>query len=282
MKIVTVATHHNDDLERLLISARKFNIEVELIGIGREYIDHYIKTDWLLEYLEGLDDNEIVLYTDGYDSVLLNDTSYIEEEFLKFNHPMVFGTEQNFNCMSSFFGKIGYFLKYPKGKKPYRYINAGGWIGRAGYAREILSKVVGGDDQSLLLKYITKNKTAIGHDIEQRIFSCMAGRTGMEDRDYVLDDNGRIKNTNTGSNPAILHAAGKNFYGLYKVTRKLGFFPEEKFSDEEINQYKKSKFWNTLTAWTTADNYLFHLWLKIIVAILGMATIALILGLIFN
>ncbi|MEQ8627620.1 glycosyltransferase domain-containing protein [Ekhidna sp.] len=276
MKVVTVATHHNHHLERLLVSARKQGIEVELIGEGREYIDHYIKTDWLIEYLETVDKDEIILYTDGYDSVLLQDESYIKEAFEKINHPMVFGAEQNFNCEASFFKKIDFYLKFPKGKRPYRFLNAGGWIGRAGYAKELLTKVVGGDDQSLLLKYVSKHKTSIKHDTDQKIFAVMAGRTGMEDHDYRIDENGKVQSTITGSNPAILHAPGKNYYGLYKIISQLKFFPKETSTEEEIKQYKKSQFWNSLTAKTTADNYLFHLLLKVFV---GTISIALIVGL---
>ncbi|MEP1094372.1 MAG: glycosyltransferase domain-containing protein [Cyclobacteriaceae bacterium] len=278
MRVITIATHRNDDLERLLISARRFNINVELIGEGREYLDHYVKTDWLIEYLATLDPEEIVLYTDGYDSVILRDTNYMEEEFLKLNHPIVFGTEQNFNVEASLFRKFIYYLNYPKGKKPYRYLNAGGWIGRAGYAKDLLSKVVGGDDQSLLLKYLTKHKNALAHDIDQNIFSCMAGRSGMEDHDYSLDDNGLVVNNVTKSRPAILHCAGKNFYGMYKVLSQFNYFPKETFSEQEMKRYRKFKFWNTLTAYTTADNYLFHLLLKSSLILLGLIAVFLIVA----
>ena len=280
MKVVTIATHHNPDLERLLISARKFNIDVELIGEGREYTDHYVKTDWLLEYLETQSPDEIILYTDGYDSVILRDPEYIEEEFLKLNHPIVFGAEQNFNVEASFFRKFLYYLNFPKGQKPYRYLNAGGWIGRAGPAKELLKNVIGGDDQSLLLKYMTRHKDALKHDEQAKIFSVMAGRSGMEDHDYRLDENGMIQNKITGSNPAIIHCAGKNFYGMYKVISQLGYFPEETFTEQDLKQYRKNKFWNSMTHYTTMDNYLFHFLLKVIVgsiAISGLVALLLIL-----
>lgn len=274
MKVVTVATHHNHHLERLLISAKKQGIEVVIIGEGREYIDHSIKTDWLLEYLETVDKNEIILYTDGYDSVLLRDENYIQEEFEKFDHPMVFGAEQNFNCEASFLKKFDYYVRFPKGKKPYRFLNAGGWIGRAGYAKELLSKVVGGDDQSLLLKYVSKHKTAIKHDTDQRVFACMAGRTGMEKHDYTIDDQGRVQSSITNSRPAILHAPGKNYFGLYKIISQLKFFPEETFSKAEIKQYWKSKLRNVLIAKTTDDNYLFHLLLNVSLTIATIAFVS--------
>ncbi|WP_422359124.1 glycosyltransferase domain-containing protein [Reichenbachiella sp.] len=269
MKVVTIATDHNHHLERLLVSARHFGIDIIQLGQGRKYQSHNDKTRWLLEYFEGLDDDEIVLYTDGYDSVFLSDLDYIEKEFLKMNHPFVMGTEQNFNCDASPLKKLDFYLTYPKGKKPYRFLNAGGYIGRVGYVRDMLKRVEkdGENDQDMLNQYYSKNHGTIQLDHDQKIFSCIAGRSGMEDKDYLLDSEGRVKNTITGSNPAILHAAGKNFYGMYKVIRQLGFFPKETFSEDEVKQYKKSRFWNGLTAYTTQDNYLFHFLLKSIVAI---------------
>jgi len=275
MRVVTIATHHNHHLERLLISAKKFNINLELLGQGVEYVSHNDKTKILLQYLEDLDENEIVLYTDGYDSVFLSGLEYMEKEYIKMNHPFVMGSEQNFNCDAPALAKLRFYLNYPKGKKPYRFLNAGGWIGRSGYVKKMLKLVQkeGENDQNMLNQYITKNHGSIKLDHDQKIFSCMAGRSGMEDRDYRLDDNGKIQNTLTGSYPGILHAAGKNFYGLYKVTSQLKFFPKESFSEEEIKQYGKSRFWNRLTAYTTRDNYLFHFSLKLGVVLLILSTI---------
>ncbi|MEQ9466217.1 MAG: hypothetical protein RLN88_02340 [Ekhidna sp.] len=275
MKVITIATHTNHHLERLLASTRKFNIEIELLGEGRVYTAHDDKTKWTLEFLEKQDDDEIVLYTDGYDSAFLRDTKYIEEEFLKLDHPFVLGTEQNFNCDEPPISKFRYYMNYPRGKKPYRFLNAGGWIGRAGYVKGILKLIEkdGANDQDILNQFITTNRDKLKLDHDHRIFSCIAGRSGMEDHDYVLDANGMIKNTITGSHPAIIHAAGKNFYGMYKVTSKLDYFPEETFTEEEVKQYEKSQFWNRLTAKTTRDNYLFHFLLKLLVVLVVLSAV---------
>lgn len=268
MKVITIATHSNHHLERLLASTEHFGIDIQLLGKGRTYTAHNDKTRWTLEYMEQLDDDEIVLYTDGYDSAFLRDLDYIEQEYLKMDHPLVMGTEQNFNCDEPPFSKFRYYLNYPKGKRPYRFLNAGGWIGRVAYVRDILKLVEkdGANDQDILNQFITSNADKIKLDHDHKIFSCIAGRSGLEEKDYQLDDNGMVKNTITGSHPGIIHAAGKNFVGLYKVISLLNFFPKETFSDEEQKQYKKSRFWNKLTAHTTRDNYLFHFLLKAFVA----------------
>ncbi len=280
MRVVTIATHSNHHLERLLSSARNFNIEVEQLGRGTTYKTHNDKTRILLEFLADLDEDEIILYTDGYDSVFLSDLDHIEKEYLKMGHPLVMGTEQNFNCDAPFFDKLSYYLKYPRGLKPYRFLNAGGWIGRAGHMKRILKLVEkdGECDQDMLNRYLTTNAQDIKLDYHQKIFSCIAGRSGMEDEDYLVED-GKVLNTNTKNHPAILHAAGKNFYGMYKVTSQLPYIPKEIFSDEEIKQYKKSRFWNRLTAKTLRDNYLFHLLLQSFGVLLGIGALVTIISL---
>ena len=276
MRVITIATHSNHHLERLLSSAKEFGIEVELLGQGMKYETHNDKTRILLDYLGELDKDEIILYTDGYDSVFLSDLTYIEDEFKQMDHPFVMGTEQNFNCDAPFFEKLSYYLKYPKGKKPYRFLNAGGWIGRAGYVKDILKLVEseGECDQDMLNRYLTENKGKIKLDYHHKIFSCLAGRAGMENKDYILDQSGKVKNVVTKSHPAILHAAGKNFYGMYKVTSKLPYIPKESFDKNEIDTYRLSKFWNVMTAYTISDNFLFHIIVQSIIAVLGIAILA--------
>lgn len=276
IKVITIATHSNHHLERLLASAKEFGIDVELLGEGMNYVTHNDKTRILLDYLGDLDEDQIILYTDGYDSVFLSDLDYVEKEYLKMDHPFVMGTEQNFNCDAPFFAKMSYYLKYPKGSKPYRFLNAGGWIGRAGYVNDILKLVEkdGECDQDMLNRYLTTNRDRIKLDYENRIFSCMAGRTGMEERDYIIEEDGKVRNSITKSYPAILHAAGKNFFGMYKVIGKLPYIPEESFNEAEIKQYKKSRFWNVLTAQTIKDNYLFHLLVQSFAVIIGLAIVS--------
>ncbi len=265
MKVITIATEINKHVNRLIKSANHFGIEVHILGRDTTYRDHNDKSIIVLEYLRSIDNSETVLYVDGYDCIFLRDLTYIQEQFSSFNHPFVISTEQNFNCDSALPNKLFYYFKYPKGKKPYRFLNAGGWIARADYAITILEKVLAksGNDQDLLNKYFSTNHTALALDYDHRIFSCTAGRTGLESQDYVLD-NGMVKNRLTGTNPAIFHAAGENFIGLSKIIKLVPYLKNEVYNEKSLNKkYAYSKFVNTLTARMLPDNFLFHLLLKI-------------------
>lgn len=269
MKVITIATEINQHLERLLQSATHFNISLEILGKDRIYRDHNDKTIILLEYLNSIQSSETVLYLDGYDCIFLKDLTYITETFKKFNHPFVISTEQNFNCDSPFPQKLSLYLKYPKGSRPYRFLNAGGWIANAGYAIEILQKILAkeGNDQSLMNRYMAENHNALCLDYNQEIFTCTAGRTGLEMKDYRLKY-GRIQNTITGAFPAIFHAAGKNFIGLSKIIAQLPYLKNEVIEDKSIiNNYDYSKFMNKINAWVFPDNFLFHSTLKVAIMI---------------
>lgn len=265
MQVITIATERNRHLERLLASARQFGIEVKILGEGKQYHNHNHKTEILLDYLSSIPAEEIVMYVDGYDCIFLRDLDYVQDTFEKYGHPLVMSTEQNFNCDAPLFKKLRYYLAYSKGTKPYRFINAGNWIGRAGYTRSILSQVIedGGNDQSVLNIFFSKHPEAIRLDYNHELFTCTAGRMGLEKKDYTLVD-GRLRNNLTGSFPAVFHAAGKNFYGLAIIVSMLPFMaPEEAVSEEAAKSYRKYRRWNQATALLLPDNFLFHLLLRV-------------------
>ncbi len=275
MKVVTIATESNKHLERLFNSAKHFDIPVIVLGKGKVYRNHNDKTAFLLEFLDDIDSSETVLYVDGFDCVFLRDLEYIERQFKTFNHPFVISTEQNFNCGSSLLQKLFYYFKYPAGKKPYRFLNAGSWIAKADYARSILEKVLveNGDDQDLLNKYLALNHDSLSLDYRHEIFTCTAGRSGLETQDYEIED-GMIKNQITDSYPAIFHAAGKNFIGLSEIIKFLPYLKNELVDDPLVRKnYAYSKITNYLTAKTTKDNFLFHLLIKLFLFVVGILSI---------
>lgn len=265
MKVITIATKINKHLKRLIKSADHFGIPLQVLGKDMSYRDHNDKTIILLNYLKEVKDSEAILYLDGYDCIFLRDLNYIEEQFESFHHPFVISTEQNFNCDSSFPLKFFYYLKYPKGKSPYRFLNAGSWIAKADYATMVLEKVLAekGNDQDLLNKFFALNHGSLALDYDHRIFTCSAGRTGLESEDYVLE-NGLVKNRVTKSFPAVFHAAGENFIGLSKVIKLVSYLDDEIYEERSLNKkYTNSKFINTLNARILPNNFLFHLLLKV-------------------
>lgn len=264
MKFVTVATHSTPDFEIFKKSAEQHGISFDILGWGEEYTSHMCKSIWLIEYLESLPGNEIVLYSDGYDAIFLADENEILEKFRKLNHPVIYSAEQNLNMDGSFLHRLKTHLKLKKGQKPYQFLNAGQWIGEADAVLQIIKETVefgelsGNDlDQELLIEYMVMNPEAIKLDSEHLIFSCTAGRTGLEKKDYSIK-NDRIFNSITGSEPCSIHFAAKNFVGANWIIRQISYLNAFTF-ESETPQYSWYSFKNRIIDLTCRDNFLFHL-----------------------
>ncbi len=265
MKFITVATHKTPDFEIFEHSARYHNIDVDVIGLGKKYTGHPCKSRWVCEYLSKLEPDEIVFYTDSYDAFFLVGEKEIDMKFKEFNHPLVFSTEQNFNQHGPFFKRLSVYGKLPKAKKPYQFLNSGGWIGRAAYTRRILEKAFELEkpewregDQSYINRYYSEHHDAFCLDDEHKIFTCTAGRMGLEEQDYFPEKD-RVINTNTDTEPCIIHFAGKNFTGANKILSHISYLNSLTYTSKISKNYKWYKLKNSLVDKTCQDNYLFHL-----------------------
>jgi hypothetical protein len=276
MKFVTVATHSTPDFEIFKKSAEQHRLSFDILGWGQEYTSHMCKSIWLIEYLEQLDEEEVVLYSDGYDAIFLADENEILEKFRKLDHPVVYSAEQNLNMDGGFLHKLRTYMKLKKGRKPYQFLNAGQWIGKAGAVLEIIRETVESDefdsenlnDQGLLIELMAKNPEAIRLDSENLIFSCTAGRTGLEKKDYSIK-NDRIFNSVTGTEPCSVHFAAKNFVGANWMIDQISYLKAYTF-ESETPKYTWYSFKNRIIDLTCRDNFLFHLVLHSLIILLAI------------
>ena len=81
MKFFTIATHNERTLDILKQSALRHNIKLDIIAMGRKFINYGIKLIWFLEYLENIKDNELVVFLDGYDTILLTGKKEFKSKF---------------------------------------------------------------------------------------------------------------------------------------------------------------------------------------------------------
>ena len=204
MKFITVDTNTSPKLERLMRSCQHFGIPLEVIGAGRPYPYHGVKIQYIVEYLEAQEPDETVLFVDGYDVVFLTCAEEIESKFNSFDHPFVLSTEQNCNVDGGLRVRFPTWFYYPKGKKPYRFINTGSIVGKAGYMLDLLRRLqiqATDCEQTILNRHFTKHESDLALDYDQNLFTCTAGRTGLEEDDYRVE-NGRLRNNLTGSFPS--------------------------------------------------------------------------------
>lgn len=99
-----------------------------------QWTSHRIKDHCLAGYLKGLDSPEVILFSDGYDAMLLAAEDEIMEKYHAFSKPLVFSAEINcwpYPALST---------RYSSRNQRRPYLNCGGFIGRSDVILELLEK----------------------------------------------------------------------------------------------------------------------------------------------
>lgn len=142
MRIVTYASNRNHRglNEYLLPSCEYHGLKLDILCTNTSFFGskwtNQTKDRLLAEYLESVDDNEIIFSTDAYDAWFLEGENEILRKFHSFDHPLVFSAERN--CWPPDKEMCG---RYPVSPTTARYLNSGGFIGMAGAIRDALKRV---------------------------------------------------------------------------------------------------------------------------------------------
>jgi len=191
--VVTVITdeQHEGYAVFLKRSAQANHLKVTTITIDfDENIGYREKDRHLKAFLETVADDEVVLFTDGYDVIFVASAEEILLKFRKFGKSIVFSAETN--CwpdpdLSARYGQSHSTI--------YRYLNSGGFIGEAGAIKKMLHGPALADDVRFpwsnqyywTLRYL-HHADVIGIDNGCEIFCTMSPESGsmdMHPADYL-------------------------------------------------------------------------------------------------
>ena len=81
MKIITYATHATGTFDRLMGSG----YPIEILGWGTKWNGFMDKFNGVLEYLKNQNDDEIIVFMDGFDSLINKNLDTLEQEFKSLN-----------------------------------------------------------------------------------------------------------------------------------------------------------------------------------------------------
>lgn len=136
MKVVTVATDlDNFNLKNLLIpSCDFFGYELIVLNLLSTWDSHRMKDLALIAYLETLKADEIILFTDAYDTFLLNTPESSLKKWSKYKYSLLFSAEAN--CwpeqeFASAYNQINHHGKF-------RFLNSGGYMGSVSTILKVL------------------------------------------------------------------------------------------------------------------------------------------------
>lgn len=146
MKVVTAISNQNDPGFFLLkLSCALHDLELVVLVCEEEnYKGHWVKDNLLRNYLMQVDDSEIILFTDGYDSVLLSGEDELLDKFYSAKTDLLFSAE------TICFPVKSLSSLYPDTGSSFRYLNSGGFIGKASLIKEMLDKQVVIEEQEFI------------------------------------------------------------------------------------------------------------------------------------
>ena len=128
------------------------------------------KINLVKKYMENLDDSDVLVFLDGYDTFLSDNLDEILYRYREMNSEVIFSSERI--CWPD--ELIGSELKALNTNQntPYQYLNSGMYIGRVGRLKELFAEDIKNDedDQLYCQKQYLKNPKGIVMDVEQYIW----------------------------------------------------------------------------------------------------------------
>jgi len=171
LHLVTVATHSERYLPILEQQIKDKNMKLNKLAMGKKYVGHFMKDLEMLDYLKKpeINDNDIIVFVDGFDTLCLSDEKEIIKKFKNLNCQMLLSIE---NVGSLSFIHSAVFQKV-KGK----FINTGLYMGYAKFMREFLEEMYKNDfdnnsNQKTWANFLERknNYDHIKLDIDSEIF----------------------------------------------------------------------------------------------------------------
>lgn len=219
--IITVATSKTDGYLRFMDSAKQNNLTVEVLGLGQEWLGGNIKynpggghkvnllKDALLKYKDI--ENQVIMFTDSYDVILIGDEKTILDRFHKSNSKVLFSAE-SFCWPDSTLEK-----SYPDVFVGKRFLNSGGFIGYASSLLEIVNQrqIDNSDDDQLYYTQIYLKESLRKHlniklDHKSSLFQNLNGIQANELQLKFDEKSGQafVFNSIYNTKPLVLHGNG--------------------------------------------------------------------------
>ncbi|CEP02364.1 DUF5672 domain-containing protein [Plasmodiophora brassicae] len=222
LTVVTFASHNANFLCHLLYTGALFQLKVKVVGFRGAAPDDVLfeKIPVTLDELRQHDPDDIVMFVDAYDVLLVDTEANIVDKFLAMNEPVVFTAEKG--CWPFMDGRPdGERIcqdEYPASPTPYRYLNSGGWIGYAGAAVKAFEEMMAlpeasakAIDQELASLVLLHGRARVALDHRASIFQSVH----LSVDDLVVEHepsqgnlDSRWRNRVTGTYPSVLHFNG--------------------------------------------------------------------------
>lgn len=207
----------------LIDTANTFGIDIEFIGVGETFIGFRERLPILQNYLKNVNFEEIIIIMDGYDTLFNSKPDLALEKFLSKNTRILISAEKSFTYQYS-----AYFEKYNQIKSPYKFVNAGTYMGYAGDISNMLDTIFevpyDGIDQGMIGAWLydkLDQPEKVQLDTNCDVFWVTSG--DWTELKIIAEEQPEIANPTTKTKPFIIHNTGNadpNLNKTYKAAYK--------------------------------------------------------------
>lgn len=176
VKLITVATHLESYMPWLIKSCLQHNTQLTILGWQQKWLGFKWKYQLIINYINCINDEELICFVDAYDVILLRPLDEIEKYYDKIGKEIIISSENVVsNLMETLFGQIknNYFSLCDKKR-----VNSGLYISKCKYLKKILRDLLNNydkpeyhnDDQIMITKHCNINKNIYYVDTKFEIF----------------------------------------------------------------------------------------------------------------
>jgi len=219
LHIVTVATDPEYYFPYLIETCKKNGKNVIVLGYGEKWKGFRWKFNLMIDYIEKLNDNDIICFVDGYDVICVRNLDQLKEEFIKLkkkhNCKLITGHDKVINLF------VKKYVTYTYGTCKNLNLNSGTYIGYVKDLKDILNNILNiniTDDQILFTKYCNLNKNDVYIDYKSELFLTIVH--GNNNIDNYLNFNNNIISYNNYK-PFFIHGPGGTY--LDNILIKLNY-----------------------------------------------------------
>jgi len=213
--ICTVANRPDPYLDKLIQSCEIHGIQLEILGMNEPYYGNSTKMFRLREYLNALRDEEIILFVDAFDVLIIADKNTILQKFLKMSVPFVMAAEKHCWPCEKYINE-----EYLPCQTPFKYLNTGTYIGYVSHLKKWIDDLalnIHWCDQAQTIEHWSRNaenKKLYHFDCNCELFLPLF-IVGKEE--VIIDESGIFHCLTTHSTPCMIHANGHSFDPIWDM-----------------------------------------------------------------
>ncbi len=236
LRVVCVSTAMRSELKTLIKSAEELGFKFDVLGMNTKWMGLGSKVTMFADYLKDVDDNELVLFVDAFDVLLLPDAANIARIFAdSFTAAkVVLGGEKACSpdkSLTPVFPDLDY-------NKPFQFLNSGSYIGLVKNVKMMLEDVSSDiaehhaftgaspmalDDQRWFTRYYLRNPGVAQMDVEGVMFHTLHD-IEPEELSIKKDEAGVVTGLNsnvTGVSPCLIHGNGGGLTTFHVLVNEL-------------------------------------------------------------